>query len=141
MSGDDPLGDREAETRPARAVAPDPGQAGERLEDTVALSGRDPRSLIADGEFDPTIRRSDRDADRRPRRRMVQRIVDEDEHELGQPIAITGHRCRRPGFVAGLGSQLDLSHRGQGSRLPDGVQRDRPEVGRASNDDEARRLR
>ena len=108
VRGGDPLGDRESQPGPARSIASDAGQAGERLEDTIALGGRDPRPFIDHRELDSAVRSSDRHPDRRPRRRVVERVVDEDEDELGQPVAIARHGCRYPGFVAGFEPQFDL---------------------------------
>ena len=125
--GDAPR-DREPEARPARPVARGAVEAGERLEDALArprAGCRGPRPRPRRWPAAPPGARARSPWSRR--RRVVHRVVDEDQEQLDEPVAVGASvdRRRRP-----RAASRDTALGGERGRAADRVARERRGVER-----------
>src|SRR6266550_8564018 len=82
---DDPLGNRETETRPAARRASGPPEA---LEDVGHVVRIDAPPVILDVELGGRAGETDGDPDLAAARTVTDRVVDEDRHQLAQPRGV-----------------------------------------------------
>src|SRR5687768_15482789 len=114
MEDDQRSRDREAEAGAGRRA--DAAPAEELLEHVPALLVRDARTVIAHGDAEESVLPLGADGDRRPGRRVLDRVADEIAEGLPQPAAVRRHRHRvrrsveREPLPALLGEDLMIGH-------------------------------